>query len=82
MQGDDVPRTDSASTGGASLESEAPAAGTRVATGDAMGPSDSKAREPVPHEAPELVTSCARLRSLPRWCVERERVRVRERGTP
>lgn len=30
----------------------------------------------------EIVAHCARLRSLPSWCVERERARVRKRGTP
>lgn len=34
------------------------------------------------HHEPELVEHCARLRSLPQWCMERERARVRKRGTP
>lgn len=82
VRGDDVPRTDLAATTGASLESEAPAAETRVE--DATGPSDAKPRpdEPIPHEEPERVERCARMRSLPTWCVERERARVRKRGTP
>lgn len=29
-----------------------------------------------------VVERCARMRSLPTWCVERERARVRKRGTP
>jgi hypothetical protein len=82
VRGGDVPRTDLEPTGGASLESEAPAADTHVE--DATAPSDAKPRpdEPTPHEEPELVERCARLRSLPTWCAEPERARVRKRGTP
>lgn len=47
--------------------------------GDGTGPSSD---ETIPGEEPELVAHCARMRSLPSWCVERERARVRKRGTP
>lgn len=49
------------------------AASAREAMSAPQGPADRER---------EIVGNCARLRSLPSWCVERERARVRKRGTP
>ena len=36
----------------------------------------------VPGSETAIVDRCARMRSLPQWCMERERTRIRKRGTP
>lgn len=69
----------------------APVSGARVATHEspeasrthARAPSDGDAA-PLPEGYDDQVEQCARMRSLPQWCVNRngDRVRVRMRGTP
>lgn len=60
-----------------SAETAADSAASSAADTDAPTNLDSAI-----HHEPELVEHCARMRSLPQWCRERERARVRTRGTP
>lgn len=63
-------------------------AGDRAEPADVLGAGHRAERPDVPRASPSgeraesIAAHCARLRSLPSWCVERERARVRKRGTP
>lgn len=63
-------------------------AGDRAEPADVLGAGRRAERPDVPRASPSgeqaesIAAHCARLRSLPSWCVERERARVRKRGTP
>lgn len=83
----DAPRAEVAAAERLAVTRASPA-GDRAEPADVLGAGRRAERPDVTRASPSgeraesIAAHCARLRSLPSWCVERERARVRKRGTP